>query len=353
MAYKDKAAAKAAAHEAYLRLKEKRRTDPECKAKNAAYRTARYRARTEEQRLAANAKAREAWHKKHDGQPKKPYKRKPLTPEQEAIRLERKAAAESRKPENNRRYYEKNKRRINGERKEKRRLDKLLGVEEPNKEERTKRRAAQARARYAKNREKERLYRKTRRQNNIEAQRIYERAWDRRDREKNRDAINAATRAYRQSHREKFNAYYRQRRHAHIEEFREHRNKRRAASRDRFNEEARLRYQRNKHLGKSTHYNRARRARQRGAEGFHTTEDIRRIWDKQKYKCAVPGCTNPISDKRGCKDIFHIDHIQALINGGSNWPCNLQILCKRHNCEKNAQDEYRWAQKHLGKLFPM
>lgn len=96
---------------------------------------------------------------------------------------------------------------------------------------------------------------------------------------------------------------------------------------------------------------RNRKARMKGAEGKHTGNDIKEIWARQKHKCAVRGCTHPISDKKGGPDKYHVDHIKAVINGGSNWPDNLQILCGKHNLEKAARDEYEWAQEH-GLLFP-
>lgn len=93
---------------------------------------------------------------------------------------------------------------------------------------------------------------------------------------------------------------------------------------------------------------RNRRARKRLAEGKHTAADIRAIWERQKHKCAVKKCTHPIAASGEHK--YHVDHIKALINGGSNWPENLQILCAFHNVSKNAKDEYEWANKQ-GLLF--
>jgi HNH endonuclease len=87
---------------------------------------------------------------------------------------------------------------------------------------------------------------------------------------------------------------------------------------------------------------RNQRARRKQAPGKHTVEDIRNIWDRQQHKCAVPHCLYPISDQKGPHK-YHVDHIKALMNGGSNWPKNLQILCGTHNRRKQAQDEFRWA----------
>jgi 5-methylcytosine-specific restriction endonuclease McrA len=76
--------------------------------------------------------------------------------------------------------------------------------------------------------------------------------------------------------------------------------------------------------------NRNRDARKRLAEGHHTKEDVLRIYDAQKGKCAC--CREKVGTK------YHVDHIQALTRGGSNWPSNLQILCAPCNQRKHARD---------------
>jgi hypothetical protein len=99
---------------------------------------------------------------------------------------------------------------------------------------------------------------------------------------------------------------------------------------------------------KAAAINRKRKARNRNAEGSHTAEDIQAIWHRQGRKCAISGCTHPISSTG--KHKYHVDHIRALINDGTNWPDNLQCLCSTHNLQKNRTDEYEFAQRH-GMLF--
>jgi HNH endonuclease len=99
---------------------------------------------------------------------------------------------------------------------------------------------------------------------------------------------------------------------------------------------------------KSISYANTRRARKLGAEGAHSDADIKAIWERQKHKCAMPNCEYKIAAAGSNK--YHVDHIHPLVRGGSNWPDNLQILCKTHNHQKCAADPYEWAQRH-GRLF--
>ena len=94
---------------------------------------------------------------------------------------------------------------------------------------------------------------------------------------------------------------------------------------------------------------RNRKARIRSSDGHHTAEDIQKIWDRQKHKCAVKNCTHPIASSG--KHKYHVDHIKPVIRGGSNDPFNLQLLCAPCNLKKHDKDEYEWAQEH-GMLFP-
>lgn len=81
---------------------------------------------------------------------------------------------------------------------------------------------------------------------------------------------------------------------------------------------------------------RNRRARMRNAEGTHTAEDVSRIRDLQKDKCASCGVR--------LKGKGQVDHIIPLAKGGSNWPKNLQILCAPCNISKNARDPIEFMQ---------
>lgn len=96
------------------------------------------------------------------------------------------------------------------------------------------------------------------------------------------------------------------------------------------------------HPGASCNRGRNYRARVRGAEGFHTVADIEALFTKQGGKCVY--CR--VSLRKG----YHVDHIQPLSKGGSNWPSNLQLLCARCNNNKRATDPVEYARRN-GRLL--
>lgn len=78
-----------------------------------------------------------------------------------------------------------------------------------------------------------------------------------------------------------------------------------------------------------------RRARAAKAEGAFTAKDIYNIRKLQKDKCAFCRCK---LHGRG-----QIDHRVALSRGGTNFPRNLQLVCKSCNPRKNNLDEIVFA----------
>ena len=77
-----------------------------------------------------------------------------------------------------------------------------------------------------------------------------------------------------------------------------------------------------------------RRALNRNAPGSFTVNDIKTIKENQKSLC--PYCKTSIEEK------YHIDHIVALVNGGSNFPGNLQLLCPSCNVKKNRKSHEKF-----------
>lgn len=71
-----------------------------------------------------------------------------------------------------------------------------------------------------------------------------------------------------------------------------------------------------------------RRCRLKGVDGSFTRIDIVRITERQEGLCAC--CGSP--------DGLTIDHIVPISKGGSNWPSNLQMLCRPCNSKKQARD---------------
>lgn len=78
-----------------------------------------------------------------------------------------------------------------------------------------------------------------------------------------------------------------------------------------------------------------RRARIRGIEGKHNQKDIIIIFDKQNGKCA--NCLTKLLKN------YHVDHIVPISKGGSNFPSNIQCLCKTCNLMKGSKDPIDWA----------
>lgn len=85
---------------------------------------------------------------------------------------------------------------------------------------------------------------------------------------------------------------------------------------------------------KRAHYQ-TRRAKVRACEGFHTSDDIVALLVRQKHRCAM--CDASIKKR------YEVDHIQPLSKGGSNWPRNLQLLCRTCNRQKGHSDPLRFA----------
>ena len=86
-----------------------------------------------------------------------------------------------------------------------------------------------------------------------------------------------------------------------------------------------------------------RRSREMSAEGTYAATDIQNLLTAQNHKCASCRCS---LKKTG----YHVDHIQPLAKGGTNWPDNLQILCPSCNLSKGAKDPVQWAQEN-GRLL--
>ena len=92
---------------------------------------------------------------------------------------------------------------------------------------------------------------------------------------------------------------------------------------------------RDRNPDKATAGSRRRAEMVRRAEGTFTQADIKRITIAQKGKCAI--CRR--------KKELTIDHIKPLSKGGTNWPRNIQMLCRPCNSSKQAADPIEYMQK--------
>jgi len=88
-------------------------------------------------------------------------------------------------------------------------------------------------------------------------------------------------------------------------------------------------------------YKSARRARELQAVGFYTEEDVQKLMAAQYGLCAAPHCEESI------EHAYHVDHVDPLVNGGTNWPDNLQLLCPTCNCSKGAKDYEIWCEEKI------
>lgn len=85
-----------------------------------------------------------------------------------------------------------------------------------------------------------------------------------------------------------------------------------------------------------------RRAREKGAEGKFTTADIMFLLESQKWKCVY--CFVSL------RDGYEVDHIMPIAKGGTEWPSNLQCLCRPCNRRKSAKDPIVFANE-MGRLL--
>lgn len=81
----------------------------------------------------------------------------------------------------------------------------------------------------------------------------------------------------------------------------------------------------------------ARRARKRGAEGRYTQSDLHVLLEKQGFSCFSADCGVSFFETKPT-----VDHIVPLFRGGTNWPDNIQLLCKSCNCEKHTKLMHEW-----------
>lgn len=78
-------------------------------------------------------------------------------------------------------------------------------------------------------------------------------------------------------------------------------------------------------------------AKRRGAVGSYTQTDVDFALAITEWTCICCG-----SDLHAG---YEVDHIVPISRGGTNYPCNIFVLCKRCNIQKRAEDPVSWAVK--------
>lgn len=142
-----------------------------------------------------------------------------------------------------------------------------------------------------------------------------------------REKQRAANRAYYAAHRDKSLAYLRAWRTANREKM--------VAGQRKWDRENRahkqqidLAWQRaNPDKVRAYHHN--RKARVKGVGGKHTSDDIKRQYEKQSGLCYW--CETAVGKK------YHVDHVVPIIRGGTNDPSNIVIACPLCNLSKGTK----------------
>lgn len=83
-----------------------------------------------------------------------------------------------------------------------------------------------------------------------------------------------------------------------------------------------------------------RRAREAGADGDYTKDDVRVLLKRQGRVCFY--CQCPLTK-------FSVDHFIPLSRGGSNGPSNLVLSCHPCNCRKAAKMPWEWMPERFPK----
>lgn len=149
-----------------------------------------------------------------------------------------------------------------------------------------------------------------------------------------RDMIEAR---YRANHREELNAKAAERRAADPETFRSRNRDYYAANRDEIIDR-RVDYGKD-NPDKVNAIAKAKLDREAEAEGYYTEEDVLRILISQDYLCA--GCGKDIRTR------YTADHIIPVPRGGSNWPSNIQCLCRSCNSSKGTMTMDEWMARRV------
>lgn len=153
-------------------------------------------------------------------------------------------------------------------------------------------------------------------------------------RDQNREQYQARAREYAAANKERMNETSRKWAEANKETANARAIEWRKANGERVREAAKAR--RDANPEKQRTITRNRRAKLK-VSGEHSPADIARMYQEQNGTCN--GCRCNLAESG-----YHVDHIRAVANGGSNSPENLQLLCPTCNTSKGTKDMHEWAQ---------
>lgn len=136
----------------------------------------------------------------------------------------------------------------------------------------------------------------------------------------NRGSIRQKQREYHHANKQERQRKHKAWREANREKFDEYQRSYRETNRERLRIKDRAAYRANEEQRKADKH------RRRAVEGSYTPEDIKRIFEAQKGRCAY--C------RKSIKKSYHVDHVRPVSKGGTSWPSNLQLTCSGCNLSK-------------------
>lgn len=95
-------------------------------------------------------------------------------------------------------------------------------------------------------------------------------------------------------------------------------------------------------------YSRQRRQqRMARAPGSYTQADIDKIYRRQNGRCKY--CDTLVYSRKD----YHVDHVIPLARGGTNYPDNLAIACKKCNISKGDKLLHEWKDRPVMQSTPV
>lgn len=142
---------------------------------------------------------------------------------------------------------------------------------------------------------------------------------------RNRDKVRAASKRWKDENPDKVKSYS-------VSYYQDNREKEKAKSRNTYL----LNYPR--YIAHAKKASSKRRALIAQADGSFTASDLRKLYEDQDGLCGYCGVRIFFE----VKGDVHVDHVQSLSRGGSNWPDNLCLTCESCNLSKQNKTVSEW-----------